>query len=295
MALPTAHTTVTSRRVSVDGVELQLHSAGEQHRGTPLVLLHGGGLDSALVSYGAVLPMLGADRPVYAPDLPGFGASGRPDAPYTLQWYIDILEGLADTLNLKQFDLGGLSLGGGIALGYALQHPSHVHRLVLIAPYGLTNRIPSARLSAWLIRRPGLYAKLNRWAVANRWVTRLTLKQLVVSGTAITNDVVSGVMAAARDDEGGRAWNKFQQSELDGLRLRTNYVKKLQDLDMPVLLMSGKQDRLVPAADVRAAARKIRRGRVVELDACGHWLPRDQATRFVSEVSVFLGLNSAVM
>jgi pimeloyl-ACP methyl ester carboxylesterase len=53
----------------------------------PLLLLHGGGLDSAMLSYGSIIATLGEKYHVIAPDLPGYGETDKPDAPYNIEWY----------------------------------------------------------------------------------------------------------------------------------------------------------------------------------------------------------------
>jgi len=107
----------------VNGTHINIYQAGTARANTPpLLLLHGGGLDSALLSWGAHLVPLAAARQVLALDLPGYGESDTPNVPYVLDWYIATLAALIDVLNIAQVNLCGLSLGGGIALGFALRN-----------------------------------------------------------------------------------------------------------------------------------------------------------------------------
>jgi pimeloyl-ACP methyl ester carboxylesterase len=57
---------------------------------------------------------------------------------------------------------------------------------------------------------------------------------------------------------------------------------------MPVLLLTGKKDSLVPSKDVERASAMISRSQLVELDDCGHWLPRDRSHEFVHALKNFL-------
>ncbi len=134
--------------LEVNGINITLYEAFSVESKTPLFLLHGGGLDSAMLSYGSIMAALGGKFHVIAPDLPGYGDSDKPDAPYTLEWYQEFLDDLIKILGYKQINLGGLSLGGGISLGYSLNHPNKVRKLVLIAPYGLTDKIPYPQITS---------------------------------------------------------------------------------------------------------------------------------------------------
>src|SRR5438105_1378848 len=78
--------------------------ASSAHTGPPLVLLHGGGVDSADLSYGAVRLVLARHRRVITPDLPGYGLSESGQAPYTIEWYVDALHALLEALELKRID-----------------------------------------------------------------------------------------------------------------------------------------------------------------------------------------------
>jgi len=128
---------ITSERVglTVDGADVDLHyRTGGQ--GPPLVFLHGIGLDAATVSWRHALPALAEERTVYAPDLPGHGESDKPDRAYTTQYYLETVEAFLDAVGVTDPAVAGLSMGGALALGHALDGGS-VERLVLVNSYGL--------------------------------------------------------------------------------------------------------------------------------------------------------------
>src|SRR5687768_2691179 len=91
----------------------------ERGRGRPLVLLHG-----LADSHRTWLPFARAfpDRRVLMLDLPGHGLSGRPDAPYTPEWYAEVLGAWWDELGLEDVDLVGHSYGGALAQTLMLTH-----------------------------------------------------------------------------------------------------------------------------------------------------------------------------
>ena len=75
--------------LEVDGLRIHYLAAGET--GSPVILLHGGGLDSASFSWGNVIGPLSDHHRVFAPDLPGYGQSDKPAIQYTMDYYIRLL------------------------------------------------------------------------------------------------------------------------------------------------------------------------------------------------------------
>ena len=120
--------------LTVDGEDVTLHyrTGGS---GPPLVFLHGIGLDAATVSWRHALPALAEERTVYAPDLPGHGDSDKPDRAYTTGYYLSVVEAFLDAVDVTEPAIAGLSMGGALALGHALDGGS-VERLVLEAEDG---------------------------------------------------------------------------------------------------------------------------------------------------------------
>ena len=88
---------VESRHTVVDGVRCHYLAAGE---GSPLVLLHGTAIDSAVLSYGPSLPALATRHRVIALDWPGYGLSERPTSDMSMPDLVDLLERFLLDLNL---------------------------------------------------------------------------------------------------------------------------------------------------------------------------------------------------
>ena len=274
--------------VKVKGINVAIHESFTMKSKVPLLLLHGGGLDSALLSYGGIMATLGKKYHVIAPDLPGYGETDKPDVPYTIEWYQKFLDELIKVLGYNQIDLGGLSLGGGIALGYSIDHPEKVRRLILIAPYGLTDKIPHPKITLWLLKHPSVYDGINKLILSNKIFLKTSLKTIVVNQDNLTDDVVAQLMKLGHKPDSGRAFRVFQLSEIKNMKLKTCYLNQLHNLSIPVLLLTGKKDSLVPSKDVKRASELISHSKLVEIDNCGHWLPRDKSTEFIRELEKFL-------
>ena len=118
----------------------QQHPLPRQGSGAPVIFLHGAGAGASGYSNfkGNYPEFAEAGYRSIVPDLLGYGLSSKPDlAQYDLDFFIAGVKGLVDALGLKQVTLLGNSLGGAIALGYALAYPDDVSRLILMAPGGV--------------------------------------------------------------------------------------------------------------------------------------------------------------
>lgn len=112
----------------VNGLELyyEIHGSGE-----PLVLVHGGVVGIAM--WGPNLPALAESRQVIAVELQGHGRTRDVDRPLSYEALADDVAALLDHLGLARADVMGLSLGGGVALQFAIRHPDRLRRLVLVS------------------------------------------------------------------------------------------------------------------------------------------------------------------
>ncbi|MEU1606528.1 alpha/beta fold hydrolase [Micromonospora matsumotoense] len=112
----------------VNGLRLWYEEHGE---GRPLVLLHGG--YGAVETFAPILPALARRRRVIAVDLQGHGRTADVDRPLRYESMADDVAALLRHLDLPGAEVLGYSLGGGVALRTAIQHPELVRRLVLVS------------------------------------------------------------------------------------------------------------------------------------------------------------------
>jgi pimeloyl-ACP methyl ester carboxylesterase len=269
---------LAGRRVAVRGLGIHCLTAGKD--GSFVLLLHGGGTDSASLSWGPVIGALAAEHCIYAPDWPGYGESDRPHISYTMSWYVAFLRDLMDALAIERAALVGVSMGGGIALGFAQAWPARVSKLVLVDSYGLQSRAPRHNLGYVLTRLAPLNAAT--WALMARScaMVRASLAGIFHDETAISETLVDEVWAEVRKPDAGYAFRSFQRNEVQWGRLRTVYIDRLREMHTSTLIIHGAEDRLVPAACAIEAHRLVKGSQMELLPSCGHWPQREEPEAF---------------
>lgn len=178
------------RTIWLEAGGLRVHCLAAGEEGPPIVLLHGGGIDSARFSYKHAIGPLARGHRVFAPDWPGYGESERPDVEHTLGLYVGLLEPLLDALKLERASLVGISMGGGAALGFSLRSPERVEKLVLVNSYGLGSEIPWGRPGYGLVRAP--FANGLAWSSLRRSprMVRWSLYNVVHDRRVVTDEMV---------------------------------------------------------------------------------------------------------
>jgi len=117
-----------SGRLEINGINYYYETRG---KGDPLLLLHGG--LGSIDMFGPALPQLAASRKVIAVDLQGHGRTPLGERPFRLEALGDDMAALVERLGHDQVDVLGYSLGGGVGLRMALQHPERVRRLAIVS------------------------------------------------------------------------------------------------------------------------------------------------------------------
>ncbi|AHF99338.1 alpha/beta hydrolase [Halostagnicola larsenii XH-48] len=265
--------------------------------GDPVVLLHGGGVDDATLSWKHTIDALADDYRVYAPDWPGYGdsvATGGNNAPVgeqTIESYVSVLEGfLAETgLEDEPITLAGISMGGGAALGYALEHPETVAALGLVDSYGLGRRIPGGQFFKSAAHVPG--ANSFGWATMSlsTETARLALANVVADAGQLEPEFVDAFRARASEPGAGTAFEAFQRAEITAEGdARTDFTDDLESLSVPTLLVHGVDDPLFPVRWSKRAHELLPDSRLELVEDCGHWVPRERPEAFVERLRDFL-------
>ena len=254
-------------RVKVGHLDIHYLTGG---KGEPLIVIHGGG-DSGNAWLRNVAE-LSKYYQVYLPDLPGFGRSKTASEDFDLSSYVTFVEDFSRSLGLERFHLVGHSLGGGIALRYALDFPHRIERLVLVSSLFLGREIA---LWARVMSLPVFY-RVARKTVAGVfralvWLVRKLHCPLgkITPPSLLRMSIGKSIMMV-----------KGQTTVL---------MSRLSELLMPTLLVWGANDNIVPARHAFLAARQIPNCQVRVFQNSGHSVYRQRIREFSDLLVRFLG------
>lgn len=270
-----------SRFADVGGVRLHYQEAGDAND-PPIVLIHGF-LASNFVWRDVLLPLAEAGFRVVAPDLVGFGFSGKPaGGEYTIEAQARAITGLLDELKIERATLVGSSYGAAVAAVCALDWPERVGRLVLVGAVcnDELRRHPVLRLIAMrglgeLIGPPLLDA--------NYVIRRRRARRAANSGDALAEERrVAGRHLPLRASDAQRAVvNTVRGWSAERVG------REAERIMQPTLLVWGEADADTPLRDGENLRRLIPDSRLLTIPACGH-LPQEECPHtFVEAVAPF--------
>lgn len=247
-----------------------------------VVLLHGGGLDSAELSWGDVgAELAAAGHRVLAPDAPGYGHSPRAPWPATHDNLVDFVDAFTRAVELERYALGGLSMGGGMTLGHTFAHPERVRGAMLIGPFGIMDQQRTGilrhpwHLLSWAMTHTGLMGVTMRAYARRGEALRSSLRGLIRNEANLTPELMAAIEAEAARGSGLAAFDEWQRDQIRFGRVRTNYMPRLGDFPRPALVINGEHDPGVPVSLARAAGARMPDAKFVEVADAGHWTQRD--------------------
>ena len=262
----------------VHGQTIRYYDVGH---GPTLVLLHGLG-SSAGFDWGAVIPELARHYRVLAPDQLGFGSSAKPLINYGPATWVDMLGGFLEDRGVTRFDLAGESLGGWIAGLYAVRAESAglpmPSKLILVDAAGHPAMKPV----------PGKAGSDAVLPVLSLAATREGLSRFVFHDPDVVDADMARRIFAIRLAEGAQYTQDSFWRNLGGDPSVFLDRPALAGLKLPVLVVWGEQDTLVPPAFGRDYAAWIAGARWVTIPDAGHAPGVEQPRLFLDAVLPFL-------
>lgn len=253
-----------------------------------LVFLHGGGLDDAMMSWKEVIDLLGGQYDIYAVDQLGYGKSDKPHIVYSIPFYVECLHSLFEQLHINKASLAGLSMGGGNSIGFALKYPESVEKLILVDSMGFCERMPFHGLCRRFVNS-SLNAKSYRWMGKSKELIRWSLQtSLFGDKSKISESVVDECYRLLNSPDCNVPFESFQRYELGKKTLTTDLMSHLGELKMPVLIVNGEKDSLVPAKSAAAASQVIQNSQLHIMKGCRHWAQKERPEEFVKALESFL-------
>jgi len=245
----------------------------EAGTGTPFVLLHAFPLDSEM--WRPQWEALGSRFGIVAIDLPGYGQS-----PAQPGWSVDsAADGVAEVLAklaLPRVVVGGLSLGGYVAMAFARRHADRLSGLILADTRSETDDAPGKD------NRNRLIALTKEFGPSKVYEGMLP-KVLCDETRAKRPAVVENVRAiAARQSADGVIGG------LAALRDRPDATPELDRIAVPTLILVGEEDGVTPPAMSESMAKRIRGSKLVRLPAAGHLSNVENPAAFNAALTEFL-------
>lgn len=260
---------------TAEGEVTHLHQRGT---GTPVVFLHGSGTGvSAAANWWLTLPAVEKDVWAIAPDLIGFGATiTAPGATYGIrEWGAHTLRVL-DALAIEKAWLVGNSLGGWVALQLAIDHPD---RILGIISMGTGGSAPTAAIKA--------HATPNTEFSA----LRRSFEGFVTNKQIVTNEMVTARQIVAEYEVStGRLDQVIAARERDRTDLPLDN-DALAKLELPVLLVHGRNDHVIPLSRTWELVNVIPTADAVMLQGCGHWSQIERAEAFAQLLIDFVNVR----
>lgn len=262
------------------------HWKGETNE--KVVFLHGGGLDNALLSWNEVIESMGNQYDIYAIDLIGYGTSDKPDIVYSTPLYVEFLHSMLQQLHIEKTHLAGLSMGGGIGLGFSLKYPRMVDKLVLVGSVGFSEKIAFHSLCRWYVNS-WLNSKSYEWlGKSKRLIKWLVLTSLIGDRKKVTDELITTLHNILLEPGCNKPFESFQRYEIGRKKMTTNLTSHLNELQMPVLIVNGEKDFAVPVKSAIAASKVIRNSQLYIMRGCKHWAQKERPEEFAQILNTFL-------
>jgi pimeloyl-ACP methyl ester carboxylesterase len=270
--------------MSFELLETSLHGHRVAYRmagsGPPLVLIHG--ITSSSDTWRAVWSQLAERHTVIAPDLLGHGQSAKPRGDYSIGAFASGVRDLLAALEIGPATIVGHSLGGGVAMQFSYQFPERTQRLALVSSGGLGTGVHLLLRAATL---PGSELVIPLLAGARILsVGRSLGRALGGVGVQLSTDLLEMARGHASLGE-HETRSAFLQTLRASLDLSGQRVQALDRLylagELPVLIVWGARDRIIPPGHGRRAHELIPGSRLEVFESSGHFPHLDQPERFV--------------
>lgn len=251
--------------------------------GTPLVFVHGMGGDLSNFTYN--YKHFKRDFRVIGLDLPGYGKSGRQKTDYTIEYYAGVLEEFLAKLSVDKCILIGNSLGGHISAVYALKDQSRVEKLILVDSAGLTKLSPVLETMVKFTLNTTVL-KMSPMTLVNQGLKNnfhdTDLKECKEWLDNIAN-------ISANDEEYENYCHSIKCSVKTMLQSRIDH--EIGKLDIPVLLVWGKYDCMVPLNYAYQFKSKVKNSKLVIIDDAGHMPMLEKYSAFNKIMEEFIMAN----
>ncbi len=257
------------------------------HNTTPLILLHGFG--TSIGHWRQNLAVLGEHHTVYALDMLGFGASEKAPVSYKVDLWVEQVYDFWRTFIRQPVVLIGNSIGSLVAIAAAAAHPDMVQGIVMLSlpdPSLEEEAIPAflrpvvAAIKSLIASPPvlkTLFRVVRRPSMTRRWASLA-----YANPDAVTDELIEILVGPAQDRGSASAFCAIFKA-MTSAQFGPNVKAVLPTLKIPMLLIWGQQDRMVPlSAFARQFAEYNHNLQLLKLDNAGH-CPHDECPEQVNQ------------
>src|SRR4051794_18140469 len=259
--------------------------------GPALLLLHGLGCTHR--TWLPVLDSLARRYTVIAPDLLGHGESDKPRADYSVGGFANGMRDLLTVLGVDRATVVGHSFGGGVAMQFAYQFPERTERLVLVGSGGLGPEVSPAIKA---ITSTGFYQVMGALTLPGvRHVGSAGLKALSRTGLKEFRDFdeVAEIYESFRDPWARAAIRHVVRAVVDWQGQIVTMADRAYLTDaMPMCVIWGEQDRVIPVSHAARAAELAPKARLEIMPNAGHFPHKDHPERFAKILHDFVRTTS---
>ena len=264
----------------------------DQGQGQPLILLHGYG--ASTYSWRHVSPYFSKSYRVIAIDLKGFGLSDKPvDSDYSVLEQSRMVYEFIRVHCLENVVLAGNSLGGAVSLlTYLMQSDQgthHISKLILIDTASYQQDLP---LYISILRVP-IINELSLCLTSSNFKSRMTLRKAFFDHSKITEQMVATYGAYLSLPGASQALIKTAKQMIPSNLEEIS--ERYKSIDIPVLLIWGENDEIVPLEVGRKLAGHIPNSKLVVVPNCGHIPQEECPNQAIEAMESFLSDQTGAM
>jgi 3-oxoadipate enol-lactonase len=242
--------------------------------GDPVVLIHGYPFNRSL--WGEQVATLGESYRVIAPDLRGFGETDSSDGPATMDQMAQDVAQLLDHLEIQRAVIGGLSMGGYVALAFYKQFPARVQALVLADTRAQADTEEAKQTRAQQAEKA---LSEGMAGIADAMLPKLLTPETVSKRPEIVKRVRDMMLKTEPEGAASALW---------GMAQRDDQTPLLSTISTPTLILVGAEDALTPVADSEKMHQAIAGSRLVVIDKAGHVSNLERTEQFNEALMDFL-------
>ena len=263
--------------IKANGISIYYETKGS---GAPLMLINGWG--GNLNSWSDhMIELLSEKYKVIMMDNRGTGRSDKPDIPYTMNMMAADVKGVLDALCIEKAHVMGFGMGGAITQTFGKNYPETVKSLIVCgASAGGENSVssdPQVQMDLAMIANP--LPEMTQQDVT------IKLLYLLYSKEYVESNLEELVADETYSDYPTPSFALMNQSAAIGTMDTYNHLPEMM---MPVLVITGEDDKLVPAQNSENIASRIPNSKLVKIPGCGHGFLKQKTDEAAAHILAFL-------